>query len=1194
MHKLLARQIRRLLGVEEDQLPAVLEELQQLARSSAVSERAAHWLAGVSAFLTRVEEAYAQNDRDLDLKTRSLQLSSVELSHTNDRLREELDSRTRAIDSLRETANSLLKTVDADMPVAQYDSLESLSTLMSELVHQREISQHDLQAALSDLAKQKFALDQHAIVSMTDVAGRITYANDKFCKISGYTRDELLGKDHRLINAKAHPQEFFSHLWRTILSGKVWHGEVCNRAKNGAVYWVQATIVPLMDERNLPEQFIAIRTDITARKQMQAAVALAESRVRRITNAVPGVVYQCEVGAGQVRYTFVSERLEEIRGLDRAALLADGQLAYTQIVDEDRSRCFSEILAAGANRTAWQGDYRVRMPDGSLRWIRSEINPDADLSAEGYTVFTGIWQDVTQLKEAGERLIEVSESIPVVVFQYRLWADGRQNFPFCSRVAEQICGLSAQEIMNDAAVFFQQVHPVDQEAFEQAFVASAKSLVRISLDFRIFHKRTGKVIWVHGESMPKTAVDGGVIWNGYLADISREREASEELHRAKEAAEVANRAKSDFLANMSHEIRTPMNGVIGMTELALDTDLTDEQREYLEIVKSSSESLLRVINDILDFSKIEAGKLMIETIPFNLNGVVSETLKTLAVRAHVKGIELVCDIDPELPLAVIGDPGRLRQILMNLIGNAIKFTEQGQVLLSVSFEQTAQKLPVFKFSVKDSGIGIPESKLHSIFEAFSQEDSSITRRFGGTGLGLSISARLVEALGGQISVKSDIGKGSQFDFSVVLKLDEENAVLSQTSIRLVGLRVLLVDDNEVNRVVISRTLQSLGMLTTQADSGEQALVLLQQSLSAGQHFDFVLLDAHMPVMDGFTTAGKILALPNGAAMSLVMLSSAGLKGDAQHSKEVGFSAYLSKPFTRDELAQVLNRVINRATDTPSDLITRHVIKESQTVLEVLLVEDHVINQKLAMALIGRWGHHVTVADNGQIALELLTQHRFDVVLMDMMMPVMDGLEATQRIRAGELDGQHVPIVAMTANAMLGDRERCLQAGMDDYISKPIELAELQRVLTKFAPTKVKAASTNLCLPVSDDGSMADVNIKPFNDFDYVKALAASDQEVVEIVQEVFLAQWPIDLTKMMEALRGGDYSSLLHTAHALKGTLGLFGARPATQLASELEVMAGQAKTTSSSSTLEAMKLKLDHLKIQIEQLLAALRNHSI
>ncbi len=1189
MHKLLARQTRRLLGVEEDQLPAVLQELQQFAASAGVSAQASLLLKGLPDFLTRVDEAYTQSDRDLDLKTRSLQLSSVELSHSNDRLRHELDSRTRAIDSLRQTANSLLQADGVTLPDPQEDSLESLSLLMSELVRQREVSQRDLTDALADLAKQKFALDQHAIVSMTDVQGAITYANDKFCSISGYSRDELIGQNHRMINAGVQPVSYFANLWQTILAGQVWHGEICNRAKNGALYWVQATIVPLLDERNAPEQFIAIRTDITARKHMQTAVAQAESRVRRIANAVPGVVYQCEVGAGQVRYTFVSERLEEIRGLDRAALMADGQVAYAQVVDEDRPRCWAEVLAAAEQRKAWQGDYRIRLPNGNLRWIRSEINPDPELSADDITVFTGIWQDVTQLKEAGERLMEVSESIPVVVFQYRLWADGHQNFPFCSRVAETMCGLSAAEVMADSAVFFEQVHPDDQAAFEQAFVTSAKTLARISLDFRVLHKLSGQVIWVHGESMPKAAADGGLIWNGYLADISQQKQVSEELRRAKEAAEVANRAKSDFLANMSHEIRTPMNGVIGMTELALDTDLTSEQREYLEIVKSSSESLLRVINDILDFSKIEAGKLMIEKISFNLNGMVSETLKALAVRAHAKGIELVCDIEPDVPAAVVGDPGRLRQILMNLIGNAIKFTEHGQVLLRVSCELSAQSLQRFKFSVKDSGIGIAPSKLHSIFEAFSQEDSSITRRFGGTGLGLSISSRLVEALGGQISVSSELGAGSQFDFSVAMATDAANATPPELALGLTGLRVLLVDDNEVNRTVISRTLESLGMLPSAVASGAQALDWVQRHATSANGIDLVLLDAHMPDMDGFTTAEKILATPYGADLTLVMLSSAGLKGDAQRSKEVGFAAYLSKPFTRDELAQVLTRVVNRSPDTQGDLITRHGIRQAQAALNILLVEDHVINQKLAVALIERWGHRVTVAGDGQVALEVLAQQSFDLILMDMMMPVMDGLEATALIRAGESGEQHVPIVAMTANAMQGDRERCLQAGMDDYISKPIEMAELQRVLKRFAPELPNAETLdNSTLGLGGQPELD--HVQPA--FDYVQALAASDQEVVDIVKEVFMAQWPVDLDKMTAALASGDMSPLLHTAHALKGTLGLFGAKPATQLALELEKMAADAQHASAMD-VPALQLKLDALSAQVGQLMLALEDQS-
>jgi two-component system sensor histidine kinase/response regulator len=1187
MHKLLTRQARRLLGVEEGQLPSVLAELARLASTEGLSASAASVLGGLGGFLARVEEAYEQSDRDLDLKTRSLQLSSVELSHTNDRLRYELDSRTRAIDSLRETANSLLKNVDTDLPALQDDNLESLSQLMAELVNQREIGQRDLQAALSDLAKQKFALDQHAIVSIADLSGNITYANDKFCQISGYSREALLGHNHRLINSGLQDRDYFQNLWQTILAGEVWHGEICNRARSGHLYWVQATIVPLVDDRGAPEQFIAIRTDITARKQLQAAMADAESRVRRITNAVPGVVYQCEVGHGKIRYTFLSDRLTEIRGLDRTALLADGSLAFAQIVSEDRERCFSEVLDAAARRASWHGDYRVLLPDGSLRWIRSEIKPEPQLASDGATVFTGIWQDVTQLKEAGERLRQVTESIPVVVFQYRLWADGRQNFSFCSSVVQAICGLEPEDVMADPAAFFDQVFEEDREPFVEAFVASAKNNVRIAIEFRMHHKTSGAVIWVHGESMPKKAEDGGVLWNGYLTDITQAKQASNELSRAKEAAEVANRAKSDFLANMSHEIRTPMNGVIGMTELALETELTQEQREYLEIVKSSSDALLRVINDILDFSKIEAGKLMIEKVSFNLGRMVGETLKSLAIRAQAKGLELVCDMDPDVPTAVVGDPGRLRQILMNLIGNAIKFTEHGEVVLHIGAEQHGSQMRLFRFSVQDSGIGIPPALLDSIFEAFSQEDSSITRRFGGTGLGLSISRRLVEALGGQISVQSELGRGSRFEFSALMEVISHGAVASDNAEQLAGLKVLLVDDNEVNRRVISRALDSLGMHTSQADSGSGALAAVAQAATTSARFDLVLLDAHMPGMDGFTAARQMLALPGCADLTLVMLSSAGLKGDAQRSKEVGFAAYLSKPFTRIELTQLLSRVVNGTQANTTELVTRHVIQDEDQALDVLLVEDNVVNQKLAIALLGRWGHRVTVADDGQVALDLLEDKRFDLVLMDMMMPVLDGLEATRRFRAVE-QGRRTPIVAMTANVMQGDRERCLHAGMDDYISKPIETAELQRVLSRCRSQL--HFDSNL---IATENGPTEVVSSAAPEFDFVAGLHAADQEVVDIIAEVFVEQWPLDLQKMTSALAENDLTPLLHTAHALKGTLGMFGAKPAVLLAAELEQLAAN-KNPDAAAPVRALAMeKLMVLHVQVDLLLAALRSRN-
>jgi PAS domain S-box-containing protein len=1187
MHKLLARQFKKVLGIEESRLDDVLLQLRTLAQTPGSSNEVVGILSNLGTFLQRVDDTYTQSDRDLELKARSLQLSSVELSYTNDRLRHELESRTEAINSLRQTANSLLQSGDTAMAPLEDDSLESLSRLMSELVRQREVGQHDLQAALADLAKQKFALDQHAIVSITDVTGRITYANDKFCQISGYAIDQLLGQDHRVINSGVHPKAFFANLWQVILSGRVWHGEICNRSRPGDLYWVQATIVPLVDEQGAPEQFIAIRTDITARKQMQVAVADAESRVRRITNAVPGVVYQCRVGHGKIRYTFVSERLKEIRGLDAAELLEDGQIALQQIVEPDRAKCMADVLAAGAARTAWRGDYRVRMPDGSLRWIRSEINPEPEPAEDGATVFTGIWQDVTQLKEAGDRLREVTESIPVVVFQYRLWADGSRNFPFCSSVVYQICGLQPQAVTADPLTFFSQIHPDDQTAFEQAFIASAKTMVRMSLDFRMLHKITGDTIWVHGESMPKRAADSGLLWNGYLADISQAVRASDELRRAKEAAEVANRTKSDFLANMSHEIRTPMNGVIGMTELALETDLNKEQRGYLEIVKSSSDALLRVINDILDFSKIEAGKLQIEKIAFNLEQMVNDTLKTLALRAHGKGLELVCDLAPDLPVEVLGDPGRLRQILINLVGNGIKFTENGQVSLHVDVNFPAGRLPNFTFAVKDSGIGIAKDKLGTVFEAFSQEDSSITRRFGGTGLGLSISSRLVEALGGTISVDSVPGQGSQFLFSVPMQVASPANRQGLPERQLEGLRVLVLDTNAVTRAVIERHLGIAGMTALSFGCSSDCLAALQALELAGESVDVMLLDARLPALEGVPLSQQLLNVLACQNTKLIWLTSTGVKIEDLHLKPE--DGVLAKPFTYQELMRTLTRVLRSGEPAIIEKMPLGGVAAAPLAMRVLLVEDHEINQKLATVLIERNGHTVSVANNGQEALDLLDQQSFDLVLMDMMMPVMDGLEATQRIRASE-QGSRMPIVAMTANAMQSDKDRCASAGMDDFISKPIEFSELRRVLARFAPRATQAHHDAPIVPASDVPGLLSFDAPMTAGFDYAGALQAADQEVVDIIASVFQAQWPVDQARMQAALSTDDLSPVLLAAHSLKGTLGLFGAQPAVNLARQLEDVINRAKLDGHPGVLADAEALMARLSAEVGLLVIALQ----
>ena len=1028
-------------------------------------------------------------------------------------------------------------------------------------------------------------------VARKNLQGRIVYANRRFCESVGAPLQKLIGKtDFDLFPAEL-AKKYTDDDRHVIKTGKLLQLIEANQSASGETRYVEVLKGPVCDKSGRTVGVQLMFWDVTERKQAEAALEQERHLLHTLLQNMPDSIYFKNAKSQFIR---VSQGLAEKFGLSdpKEAIgktdfdFFTKEHASQALADEQAVMNSGEPILSKVERETWNTHEET--------WCSTTKLPMRDSAGKIIGTF-GISRDVTDLKRAETELEHerdllktIINNVPDMIFV----KDRHGRFITANAALLKALGVESLDQLKGK-------HDYDFLPPELAcnYVADDQIVMR-SGEPQYNHEEAsrdtkGNVAWLLTSKVPLRSPAGDIIGLvGIGRNITKRKMAEQDLMAAMEAAEAANRAKSDFLANMSHEIRTPMNAIIGMTELLLDSDPTPMQREYMEMVLESGDALLSVINDILDFSKIEAGKFELENLAFRPRESLGDTMKSLALRAHAKNLELAFRVHPKVPEVLKGDPVRLRQILINLVGNAIKFTDVGEVFVDVRCPAVSDKVAQLQITVRDTGIGIPADKCVRIFEEFEQADASTTRRFGGTGLGLAISARLVELMGGHIAVKSEVGHGSEFEFTIEVGVAPASELKVNSQVIVGGTRVLIVDDNQTNRLILEEILSGWGMRSIQVPDAEHARAALQQASECGEAFELVLSDVNMPNCDGFMLAEWIRQQDDFGNVPIVMLTSSGRPGDRELRDKLHIAASLLKPVKQSELFDVVVHVLGTKEAEHANVVSARSNAGDVELpnLRILLAEDNKVNQRLAIGVLEGNGHQVTVANNGREAVSRVFEQSFDLVLMDVQMPEMDGFEATKCIREQEQQrGGHIPIVAMTAHAMKGDRERCLDAGMDEYISKPIRIQQLLEKVSKVLPNKSAAIET--LVETLAAGPAGETTTQPADEvsisWESVLDRVNGDHNLLVQLVETVLEELPTMTESAREAIKKRDAVALKRSAHSLKGAILFLSVPRISDRAEQLELSAAEGDLTNVDEEFSILESQIGQLEMQLKSFLA-------